>query len=216
VTETGLRMDGIEFMGENVKKRLKSCGVGVVIHPLAKIIYPESVEIGDYSMIDDYTFIEGGQGVRIGRFVHIASFCSIVGNGILDMDDFSALAAGCRIITGSDDFSGRSLTNPCIPARYKPFLHRGRVTIGKHTVLGTNTIVYPDVAIGPYSATGAGTVVTRDLGSAGIYMVHRLDAWRIAPRENLSDWNVSCCRSFMASKDTCCVRQRSAEDRCLA
>lgn len=183
--KTGLVVNGIEFMGENVKKRLRSCGVGVVIHPLAKIIYPESVDIGDYSMIDDYTFIEGGQGVRIGRFVHIASFCSIVGNGILDMEDFSGLSAGCRLITGSDDFSGRSLTNPCVPARYKPFVHRGHITIGRHTILGTNTIVHPDVTIGPYSATGSGTVVTHDLAGEAIYVGVPARRLRDRPRDDL-------------------------------
>ena len=54
----------------------KSLGEGVKIYPTAKLIKPEVIDIGPYSMIDDFTFIYGGNGVTIGRYVHIASFAS--------------------------------------------------------------------------------------------------------------------------------------------
>jgi len=171
-----MRMAEAEFswdsilMGDNVKKLLKKCGVGVKIRPLAKIADPHMVEIDDYSIIDDFVLIAGGKGVTIGKFVHISSFCTVVGGGQLIMDDFSGLSAGCRIITGSDDFSGQSLTNPCVPKKYKPFMYDGTVKICKHAILGTNTIVHPNVIIGSYAATGSNTVVLKDLDSAGIYV----------------------------------------------
>lgn len=171
-----MRMAEAEFswdsilMGDNVKKLLKKCGVGVKIKPLAKIADPHMVEIDDYSIIDDFVLIAGGKGVTIGKFVHISSFCTVVGGGQLIMEDFSGLSAGCRIITGSDDFSGQSLTNPCVPKKYKPFMYDGTVKICKHAILGTNTIVHPNVIIGSYAATGSNTVVLKDLDSAGIYV----------------------------------------------
>jgi len=162
--------DDSSLIGESVKKHLKRCGVGVKIRPLAKIALPHMVEIDDYSIIDDFVLIAGGNGVKIGKFVHISSFCSIAGGGQLIMEDFSGLSAGCRIITGSDDFSGQSLTNPCIPLKYKPFLHQGIVRICKHSILGTNSIIHPDVVIGPYAATGSNTVVLSDLDEASVYV----------------------------------------------
>lgn len=158
------------LMGEEVKRLLKECGIGVKIRPFAKIARPEVVAIDDYCIIDDFTFIVGGKGIHLGKFIHISSFCSITGGGTLDMEDFSGLSAGCRIITGSDDFSGKSLTNPCVPDEFKPFLHRGHVRVCKHVILGTNTIVHPDVTIGAYAATGSGTIVTRNLEPEGIYV----------------------------------------------
>lgn len=160
----------INLMGENVRPLLKYCGKGVKIRPLAKIADPHVVEIDDYSIIDDFVLLAGGKGVSIGKFVHISSFCSIIGGGILRMEDFSGLSAGCRIITGSDDFSGKSLTNPCVPKKYKPYLYDGVVRIGRHVILGTNTIVHPNVSIGNYSATGSNTVVLKDLEENGIYV----------------------------------------------
>jgi len=165
-----LSITDIALMGENVKKLLKRCGKGVKIHPLAKIANPQMVEIDDYSIVDDFVLIAGGKGVSIGKFVHISSFCSVIGGGKLIMEDFSGLSAGCRIVTGSDDFSGESLTNPCVPKKYKPHLYEGIVKICKHAILGTNTIVHPNVTIGEYSATGSNTVVMKSLDSAGIYV----------------------------------------------
>lgn len=159
-----------DLMGENVKKLLKKCGKNVTIYPLAKIANPENVEIGDYCILDDYTFIEGGDGKKLGKYVHIACFSSIIGGGKLVMEDFSGLSSGCRLITGSDDFSGKSLTNPTVPMKYKPFAYRGYITIKKHAILGTNTIVHPNVTIGEGAATGSNTVVLQDLEPWSIYV----------------------------------------------
>jgi acetyltransferase-like isoleucine patch superfamily enzyme len=84
------------------------------IFETAKIVNSSSLTIGDNSQIDDFVFLNAGQKTIIGQFVHISSFCSITGGGTLIMEDFSGLAAGCRIITGSDDFSGNGLTNPTV------------------------------------------------------------------------------------------------------
>ncbi len=176
------------LMGDNVKQLLKYCGKGVTIRPLAKIANPSMVEIDDYSIVDDFVLIAGGKGVSLGKFVHISSFCSIIGGGVLKMKDFSGLSAGCRIITGSDDFSGRSLTNPCVPKKYKPHLYGGVVKIGRHVILGTNTVVHPNVSIGDYAATGSNTLVLKDLEQSGIYVgtpARRVDTRQVVDMQSM-------------------------------
>ena len=93
-------------MGEQVKKELKSYGQEVKIYPLAKIIKPEVIEIGDNCMIDDFTFIYGGQGIKIGRYVHVACFVSIIGDGELTVGDYAVIGYGSRILTGTDTHYG--------------------------------------------------------------------------------------------------------------
>jgi galactoside O-acetyltransferase len=78
-----------------------------------------NLSIGSYSQIDDFVFINAGFGSSIGKFVHISSFVSVIGGGQFIIEDFSSLSAGCRIITGSDDFKGPYLSNPTVPAKYK-------------------------------------------------------------------------------------------------
>ncbi|MCI5119090.1 MAG: acyltransferase [Candidatus Electrothrix sp. LOE1_4_5] len=138
------------------------------IYETAKIIGTERFSIGKFSQIDDFVFLNAGQETIIGKFVHIASFSSIIGGGNFYMEDFSGLSSGCRIITGSDDFSGGGLTNPTIPSKYVN-VTTSTVTIGRHAILGTNVIVFPGVTIGEGAAVGAGCIVRKDLAPWTIY-----------------------------------------------
>ena len=138
--------------------RLKYIGREVIIGEYVKIVNPEVVEINDHSRIDDFTLIMGGEGIYIGKYVHISSFCSVVGGEKLWMYDFSGLSAGCRLITGTDDYSGKSMTNPCVPREYlNPT--QGHITIHKHAIIGTNGIILSNVEIGEGAAIGAGSLV---------------------------------------------------------
>jgi len=128
----------------------------------------EAFHLGPFSQIDDFVFCFVGEGCRIGRNVHIASFCSIIGGGECILEDFSGLSAGCRLITGSDDFTGPWLTNPTVPAEFTN-VKRGTVRLKRHAVLGTNVVVFPDVTIGEGAAVGAGAIVRKDLEPWTIY-----------------------------------------------
>lgn len=135
----------------------------------AKIINSDNLKIGSRSQIDDFVFFNCGEESVLGSFVHIASFCSIIGGGKFYMDNFSGLSAGCRIITGSDDFLGGALTNPTVPEKYTN-VKKSTVTIGKHAILGTNVTVLPGVTIGEGAAIGAGAVVRKNLEPWTVYV----------------------------------------------
>lgn len=139
------------------------------IYDGAKVINRDNLEIGGNSQIDDFVFFNCGEESVIGSFVHISSFCSIIGGGKLYMDHFSGLSAGCRIITGSDDFLGGGLTNPTVPEKYTN-VKTSTVRIGKHVILGTNVTVLPGVTIGEGAAVGAGALVRKDLEPWTIYV----------------------------------------------
>jgi len=138
------------------------------IFELAKIVHPENLVLGDYSQIDDFVFINAGEKTQIGRFVHVESFCSVIGGGRFYMEDFSGLSAGCRIITGSDDFMGGGLTNPTVPSNYSN-VNKSFVRIKRHSIIGTNVIIFPGVTIGEGAAVGAGCVVRKDLEPWAVY-----------------------------------------------
>ena len=142
--------------------QFQKIGKTVRIYPLAKILNSEVISIGNNVIIDDFVFLMGGEETKIGNYVHIASFCSITGGGRFIMEDFSGLSSGCRIYTGTEDFSGLSLTNPTIPPEFRNVI-RAFVIIRKHAILGANTVVLPRVTIGEGAAIGANSLVTKDV-----------------------------------------------------
>lgn len=148
--------------------KFASIGKDVTIWPLAKIISPEAVSIGDSVIIDDFVFLMGGRKSVIGSFVHIGSFTSITGGGELVMEDFSGLSSGVRIYTGNEDYSGGCLTNPSVPDPYRRAV-RSFVHLKKHCIIGANTVVLPGVTIGDGAAIGANSLVLKDCKPWTIY-----------------------------------------------
>jgi acetyltransferase-like isoleucine patch superfamily enzyme len=146
----------------------RSFSRSAVVYELAKIINKQNCSIGERSQIDDFVFINSGENCQIGKFVHISSFCSIVGGGEFNIGDFSGLSAGVRIITGSDDFSGDYLSNPTVPSKYKN-VKAGIVKIGKHCILGSNSVVLPNIEIPDGVTIGAGSIVSKELKPWTIY-----------------------------------------------
>jgi acetyltransferase-like isoleucine patch superfamily enzyme len=149
------RFDGRRF-------DLGACGDDVTIYEWVRVLHAEAIRIGDHVIVDDFVFLDGGAGLTIGSYVHVAGYCSIVGGGVCELEDFSGLAAGVRLITGTEVVDGSGLTNPTIPAEFRA-VHRGSVRIGRHAMLGTNVVVHTDVVIGEGTIVGSGSVVTKNL-----------------------------------------------------
>jgi len=149
-------------MGENSKKHLKRCGDCVRIYPLAKIVKPEMVEIGEHSMIDDFSFINGGSGVRIGRYVHISAFSTIIGGGEVVIGDYAVISYGSRIITGTETYkSGKRMSSALPPEQRNAIL--GKVIIDNDAFIGTNVVVHPNVRIGEGAIIGSNSLVLKDV-----------------------------------------------------
>jgi len=142
-----------------------------------KIIGIENIDFGKYVIIDDFALIYAKERMSIGNYVHIASFTSISGGGELIMEDFSGLSSGCRIITGSDDFKGGGFGNPAIAEEFRN-VRIGKIHIGKFAIIGTNSVILPDVTIGEGATISAGSVVTKDLEPWGIYVGNKRIGWR--------------------------------------
>jgi acetyltransferase-like isoleucine patch superfamily enzyme len=152
---------------EVLKRFLKNVGKNVAVYHGSRFVGAENIEIGDFSQIDEGVRIFGGLGVRIGRHVHMAFESSISGGGECVLEDFVGIAAGVRIITGSEELSG-GLTNPTVPGEFRA-VTRGRVLIGAHALVFTNSVVLPGVIIGSGAVVSAGALVHRDLKPWTIY-----------------------------------------------
>jgi len=144
------------------KRRLKHCGRGAIIYAKAELIKPQVIAIGAHTQIDDFVWILGGRGVTIGQYVHIASFVSVAGGGELVVEDYAGISAGCRLVTGTDDFLGAGLTGPTLPSEFRS-VKRSSIILRRHALLGTGVIVHPDVEIGEGAVVGSGSLVLHDV-----------------------------------------------------
>lgn len=148
---------------------LRSVGSNVQISECARFHGASFIDIGDNVRIDDFCVLSAGPGgIRVGDFVHVAVYCSLIGRQTIDIDDFANLSSRVSIYSSSDDFSGASLTNPMVPDEFKQVTH-APVRIRRHVVVGSGTVVLPGVTIGEGSAIGALSLVKSSCDDFGIY-----------------------------------------------
>lgn len=157
LSQTQLDSYEFKFLGKNVK-----------ISDKASIYGANRISIGDESRIDDFCILSAGQeGIEIGCYVHIAAYCSLIGNSKIKLDDFSGLSSKVAIYSSSDDYSGSFMTNPCVPEEFKNVIH-GPVHLGKHVIIGVGSAILPAVTIQAGAAVGAFSLVTKSIPASTI------------------------------------------------
>ena len=145
-----------------------SVGDNVLIARSAKIYDAKYTSIGSRVTIDEFCVVSGA--IEFHNNVHLAHSSLVIGGreGVL-FKDFSGLAFGACIFCQSDDYSGLSLTNPTVPMEYRG-ITRGRVTLGRHVIIGTRSVVFPGVTLADGCAVGAMSVVTKSTDEWSIYI----------------------------------------------
>ena len=145
------------------KLGLKSIGKNVLLSNKCSIYNPGNISIGDNVRIDDFCVISAGEGgINIGNYVHIAIYCSLIGDGKIILEDFSGLSSRVSIYSSSEDYGGEFLTNPMIDKEYKKLII-GDVRIGKHVVVGAGSIILSNIQIGNCSSVGAMSLVNKNV-----------------------------------------------------
>lgn len=157
------------YTKEELKKiGFKSVGDNVLISNKTSIYNPQNITLGNNVRIDDFCVISAGSGgIEIGNNVHIAVFCSLIGQEKIVMKDFSGLSSRVSIYTSTDDYSGEFMTNPTIDSKYTNVIN-GNIILGKHVIIGSGTIILPNVSISDYSAVAALSLVNKNVDESKI------------------------------------------------
>ncbi len=164
---------GFFLRGAYYKNRLRRIGRNVFIDVGVTIWSPENVEIDDYSHIDTYVTILGGDrghgGVQVGKYVHVASNCVLAGRGGLRLGDYSAVAAGCHVYSGSlyyedpEDKSGKLLSVSAQAPLDMQYAIEKPVLIDEYAVVLLNSSILPGVTVGKAAVVGAHSLVNSDI-----------------------------------------------------
>lgn len=144
-------------------------GEGSAIARTCTIVGLENIRIGDFVRIDGFTTIVASGGpLRIGNHVHICSGCVLGARGEIELADFSSLSHGVRLLSAIDDFSGRSMTNSTLPEDVLA-VQAAPIRIGRYVPIGSGSIILPGASIGEGAAVAAMSVVNRPLAEWTIY-----------------------------------------------
>ena len=156
------------------------------VYPLAKLVYIENIKFGLRVIIDDFVFIVAKLPVYLGDFTHIASYTSITGGGVFSLGDYSTLSSGVRILTGTEDIDTPGLLGSAIPEGYRKPL-RSEVHIGRHCMVGANSVVLPGATIPDGVVIGAMSLVRENskLSPWSIWAGNPLRHFRDRPRDKI-------------------------------
>lgn len=147
----------------------KSIGENVRIAKNCTIIGLGSIEIGSNVRIDgNTTIVANDEPVTIGNYVHIATACQISGGGGVQLGNFTALASGTRLYSGTDDYMGGCFTNPTVPEQYLSTIY-GKIKLSDHAILGAYTVVLPGIDVAEGTATGSMTLLTKNTEVWSLY-----------------------------------------------
>jgi dTDP-4-amino-4,6-dideoxy-D-glucose acyltransferase len=148
---------------------LASVGTDVRISRQASIHGANRITIGDHSRIDDFCVLSAGAGgIRIGRHVHIAVHCALIGHGRIELHDYAGLSSRVTIYSSNDDYSGAHMSNPTVPAEYTHVTH-APVTLGRHVIVGSGSVILPGCTLHEGCGVGSLSLVRADCEPFGMY-----------------------------------------------
>ncbi len=157
----------------------RALGRSVLISRTARIYTPEQITVGSHVLIDDFAILNGE--ISLGDYTHVSSNCELyAGEARIEMGDFCELSSRCAVYAMSDDYSGKTLFGPQVPAAYRGQTH-APVIMERFTLIGTGSTVLPGVTVGEGCAFGAMTLVNRTTEPWGVYA--GVPARRIRERE---------------------------------
>jgi acetyltransferase-like isoleucine patch superfamily enzyme len=148
---------GVEVLGKNIS-----------ISKFANIYNPKNLILHNNIRIDDFCIISCKGIIEIFNNVHISAHCFISSTTIIQIGNYSAISVGTKIFGGTDDFSGEYLANPTVPSIYTN-VRKGNIIISDMVIVGSNTVIMPDISIGEGVSIGANSFVNKDCEPWKIY-----------------------------------------------
>ena len=170
------------------KQLLRSCGDDVFISANVEIRRPQLVSVGKHVAIDTGFYLT--TQAEIGDYIHIAPYITVIGGvkGLLKMDHFATIAAGSRIVCGSDGHMGAGLVGPTIPTEFQDEITHAPVVFERFASVGTNVVVMPGVILAEGSVVGACSMITKSTEPWTIYIGVPARPVKVRPREKMLEY----------------------------
>lgn len=163
---------------------LKKIGEDVFISEQSLIKRPHLCEIGSHNAIDNGVTIS--TQLSMGDYIHIAPYVVVIGGekSKLILEDFSFVAAGTKIVCGSEDYTGKGLVGPTIPEKYRTVKYT-TVKFERFAGCGVNCSIMPGITLAEGSVLGANSLLTKDTEPWTIYVGSPAKPIKIREQKNI-------------------------------
>ncbi len=124
---------------------------------------PQNIQIGNNVRIDSHCILIAGKNnkITIGNNVHIAAGCYLFGsNADIVFEDYSGISPNVVIYTASDDYTEGYMTNPTVDISFRK-IKSGDVILKKHVIVGSGSILLPNIILEHGTSVGANSLVTK-------------------------------------------------------
>lgn len=162
------QLSGLEFMGDNIRKKLKYCGDNVRLYPLAKMIRSENASLDTEAKILDHVFIDAGKEFIMGKYSMLTWQVLVEGGARTYIGDRVFVGPGSKILTGTYELNGyyamEFLPEGCGAIRF------GDIRLENDAYIGANCTILPGVTIHEGAVVGSNALVNKDLDAWGIYV----------------------------------------------
>lgn len=139
-----------------------SLGKNVMLSRAIEFANVAKIFIGNNSRIDTFAIIapSGDAIFKIGDNVQICAYTILNGLASITLEDFSSIGPHCNILSSSDNFEGKFLTNATIE---KEFLgtFSAPIVISKHAIIAAGCTILPGVTIAEGTVVGAHSLVKK-------------------------------------------------------
>lgn len=148
---------------EEMRASKLSFGEKVFIANDVIIHNPQNVIIGNNVRIDTHVVLIAGKDhkIIIGDNVHISAGCYFHGNsGNIILEDYTCTSGRCILYTANDDYTDGYMANAVVDDKYKK-LSMGDIILKKHALVGSCTVILPNVVLEYATSVGAHSLVTK-------------------------------------------------------
>lgn len=150
-------------------KMIRKVGDDVFISKKVEIKHLNHIKIGNHVAID--SGFKCTTKISIGDYIHISPDVTIIGgiNSSLILEDFTFIAAGTKVVCGSENYVRGGLVGATIPSKYRNLIY-SEVVFKKYSGVGVNCSILPGVILGEGSVVGANSLVTRSTKPWHVYV----------------------------------------------
>lgn len=157
-----------ELMGENIQNLVKSCGKGVKLYPLCKMIRAQNAILDDCCQIYDFTYIDAGEELYIGKYSTLTWYVLIEGKAKTYIGDRVFVGPGTKLLTSTYKLHGfytvEFLPEGCQETDY------GDIRIENDAYIGASCTIMPGSHIGEGAVVGSNSLVKGNLEPWTIYI----------------------------------------------